>query len=427
MRQPQPTTSVVIVGAGYAGLLCATRLARKTRDLPVSVTLVNETDTFTERLRLHEYAANHPIPWRSIPATLAGTGITFVQARVMAISPQRKAISLAPAEGAERRLTYDTMIYALGSATERASVTGAAEHAYTLAPRGPLSAEAMRAALPQLPAGARIVVCGAGATGIETTAELASSYLKLRVALVTEGVFGAFIGERVARYMRRSLERQSVVIVEQARISEVRADSVALADGRSLPHDLCVWAGGFTAPSLAREAGLAVNARDQIIIDPYMRSITDPAIFAIGDAAHAREEPGAPLRMSAFTALILGAHGADCVSDILHGRAPKPLSFAYIGQGIALGHGDGIGFSKTADDIARAPYFTGRIAASIRAFGLNYLATSAERDKHPLGAYLWTGKGRYARARRQAAPQSAPQAEPHVDDTPRVAVGARRR
>lgn len=422
MTQQQPTTSAVIVGAGYAGLLCATRLARKTHDLPISITLVNETDTFTERLRLHEYATNHPIPWRSIPATLAGTGITFIQARVTAISPQRKEISLT-GDGGERRLAYDTLIYALGSVTERASVPGVADYAYTLAPRGPLSAESMRAALPQLPLGARVVVCGAGATGIETAAELASSYPELRVALVTEGAFGAFIGETVARYMRRSLERQGVAIVEQARISEVRAESVELADGRSLPHGLCVWAGGFTALPLAREAGLAVNERDQIIVDPSMRSITDPAIFAVGDAAQSREEPGAPLRMSAFTALILGAHGADCVSDILHGKPPKPLSFAYVGQGIALGHGDGIGFSKTADDIARAPYFTGRIAASIRAFGLNYLATSAEREKHPLGAYLWTGKGRYVKARRQEAPH----AEPHTDDAPRVAVGAHRR
>lgn len=414
MTQPTSaatTSSVVIVGAGYAGLLCATRLARKTRGLPINITLVNETDTFTERLRLHEYAANHTIPWRSIPATLAGTGVDFVQSRVAAIDPQRKEIILA-GEGGERRLAYDKLIVALGSATERASVPGVAVHAYTLAPRGPLSAEAMRAALPALPADARVVVCGAGPTGIETAAELKSSYPQLAVSLVTEGAFGAFIGERVARYMRHSLERQRVAIIEQARIAEVGADSVALADGRRLPCDLCVWAGGFIALPLAREAGLTVNERDQIIIDPYMRSISDPDIFAIGDAAYTREEPGAPLRMSAVTALILGAHGADCVSALLRGKTPQPLSFGYNGQGIALGHGDGIGFSKTADDIARAPYFTGRLAADIRAFGLNYLATSAARDKHRLGAFIWTGKGRYAKAQRHAGQSRVAEAAP---------------
>jgi hypothetical protein len=117
-------------------------------------------------------------------------------------------------------------------------------------------------------------------------------------------------------------------------------------------------------------------------------------------------------------ALILGAHGADVVSAVLRGKSPKPLSFAYVGQGIALGRGNGVGFSKTADDIARSPYFTGRVAAGIRSFGLNFLATSAAREKRLLGGYLWTGKGRYAKAQRRAAA--------HEGQTARVAVGTHR-
>jgi NADH dehydrogenase FAD-containing subunit len=401
MRQPH--RSVVILGAGYAGLLCATRLARKARGLSVSITLVNDAETFTERLRLHEYATNRAILWRSIPDVLKGTDIAFVQGSVVAIAPEAKAVTIACA-GEERRLAYDHLVYALGSITDRESVSGVAAHAYTLTPRGPLSAAAMRAALPALQtAGGRVVVCGGGATGIETAAELASSSPRLKVSLVTRGEFGAFLGNEVARRMRHVLDQLGVAIIERTAITEVRADAIVTADGQLLAHELCVWTGGFKALPLAREAGIAVNDRDQILIDPFMQSISSPDIFAIGDAAHSREEPGAPLRMSAYTALILGAHGADCVNAILRGRSPKPLSFAYVEQGIALGRGNAIGFGKSADDIPQPPYITGRLASGMRAFGLKFLAMSAAREKRWLGGYVWAGMGRYARAQRRAA------------------------
>src|SRR5262249_14446189 len=175
-----------------AGLLCATLLARKVRRLPVSITLVNDAETFTERLRLHEYAANKTILWRSIPDVLNGTGVAFVQGSVVAIAPEAKVVTIT-CDGEERRLTYDLLVYALGSVTDCASVPGVAAHAYSLCPRGPLSAAALREALPALQsAGGRVVVCGAGSTGIETAAELASSSPHLRVSLVTQGEFGTF-------------------------------------------------------------------------------------------------------------------------------------------------------------------------------------------------------------------------------------------
>jgi NADH:quinone reductase (non-electrogenic) len=83
----------------------------------------------------------------------------------------------------------------------------------------------------------------------------------------------------------------------------VRAHSVVIDQASEIPCDLCVWTGGFVAPLLAREAGLTVNERNQIVVDPFLRSISHPEIYAIGDAAHPREDPGVPMvRMSAVTA-----------------------------------------------------------------------------------------------------------------------------
>jgi NADH dehydrogenase len=397
----QSPTSVVVLGAGYAGLLFTMRLARKTRGKPVRITLVSDADTFTERLRLHQFATSQQVQWRSIPAILRGTSIEFIQGHVGSLSLDEKAVVLVD-EGQERRLPYDYLVYALGSVIDRQSVSGVEEHAYTLSPRGPRSAEALREVLPALHAAAgQVVICGGGPTGIETAAEFATAYPRLKVTLVTQAAFGEFLGSGVAKRMRRTLKRQGVTITDQTLISEVEAKSVHTTDGRTIPFDCCIWAGGFSVAPLARRAGLQVNARNQIIIDPFMRSLSHPEVYAVGDAASPAEQPGAPVRMSAVTATIMAAHGADCVSAHLRGTSPKPFSFAYLGQGIALGRNNAFGFNNYPDDRPNPPYFTGWLGYQIREWFVNYLATAPQREKHWLGSFFWIGKRRYAAAKRR--------------------------
>src|SRR5579863_9430378 len=47
---------VVVVGAGYSGLMAALHLAGRTRRQRVSITLFNASDQFIERIRLHQLA-----------------------------------------------------------------------------------------------------------------------------------------------------------------------------------------------------------------------------------------------------------------------------------------------------------------------------------------------------------------------------------
>ncbi|MGV9435766.1 FAD-dependent oxidoreductase, partial [Nocardia sp. NPDC003648] len=51
------THRIVVLGAGYTGMLAAVCLARRTRRLDVAITLVNPSARFTERLRMHQIAA----------------------------------------------------------------------------------------------------------------------------------------------------------------------------------------------------------------------------------------------------------------------------------------------------------------------------------------------------------------------------------
>ena len=398
---------VVVIGAGYAGLLATTRLARKARNQNVAITLVNAADVFVERPRLHQFAANQPVRQRPIADVLRGTGVTFVRGSVNRLDPERRELGVETDTGPQR-LHYDYLIYALGSLTDRDRAPGVRDHAYTLAPSGPLSAAALRDVLPAVnQAGGQLVVCGGGATGIEAAAEFAESYRNLQVKLVTRGDFEEFPSQPIAAYMRRRLTQLCVTIQDGTTVTAVHANELE-TDAGPIPFDVCLWAGGFTVPMLARESGLAVNERGQILIDRYMRSISHPTIMAIGDAAYPPEEHGVKVRMSAFAAMLMGAHGADSLSAVLQGWTPSPFRFAYLGQGIALGRHDAIGFGLEPDDKPRAPFFTGRAGYEGREFFVRFLANAPRLERIWLGALLWEIRYRYARARQQFRQQHVP-------------------
>src|SRR6266702_7357295 len=206
VQETQPSTRILVIGAGYAGLLFTMRLAGKVARQNVHLTLVNESDTFTERPRLHQFATNQEVQWRSLPQMLRRKNIQFIQGRVTSIDPAHHEIVV---EGREppQHVEYNYLVYALGSVTDRQTVPGVAQYAYTLAASGPLSAAALRETLPSIEARAgQIVVSGGGATGIETAAEVASAYPHIKVRLVTREPLALFLGKSVASSIRRSLQ-----------------------------------------------------------------------------------------------------------------------------------------------------------------------------------------------------------------------------
>lgn len=88
---------VVVLGAGYAGLMAAIRLAGKTKKRPVKVTLVNAGDHFVERPRLHETATGNAPRQKRLAGLIAGTGIEFRQGYVTAFDPDRQEVTVETA------------------------------------------------------------------------------------------------------------------------------------------------------------------------------------------------------------------------------------------------------------------------------------------------------------------------------------------
>ena len=173
----------------------------------------------------------------------------------MPIDRAQQSISVATENGVET-VAYNTLVYALGSTIKVDSVPGLPTDARALT--GPDASGRLRSDLTRLPA-RNVLVCGGGLTGIEAAAEIAEAFPELRVRLVTGGHPGDWLSPAAQRYLARSFERLGVEVSDNTRIAEVAERRLRLVDGRDVEFDLCVWAGGFTVPPLAADAGLAVD------------------------------------------------------------------------------------------------------------------------------------------------------------------------
>ncbi|MFF0203944.1 NAD(P)/FAD-dependent oxidoreductase [Streptomyces sp. NPDC005017] len=347
---------IVVLGAGYTGMLATARLAHRTRGRKVRITLVNPSERFTERLRMHQIAAGRTLADHRIPEVLAGTGVEFRRAAAASIDPEERQVTLD--DGAVLR--YDTLVYALGSATDTTRVPGVAEHAWTL--NDPRAAHRFAGRLTELAAaGGTVTVAGGGLTGIEAATEIAESHPGVTVTLISSTEPGAMMGERARAHLTRALDRLGVVRRTGERVTKVLPDAVRLSGGEHLRSGLTLWTAGVRVSPLAAEAGIATDERGLIVTDATLRSVSHPEIYAIGDAAAVRQAWG-QIHGTCQSGLPTAAYVADAITRRLRGRTVKPFRFGYFHQPVSLGRGDAVIQFTHADDTPRRWYLKGRAA-----------------------------------------------------------------
>ncbi|MEU9609856.1 FAD-dependent oxidoreductase [Streptomyces sp. NPDC048057] len=329
---------VIVVGAGYAGLLTALRLAPHAR-----VTLVDPSDRFTERIRQHELAAARPDASHPLTELLRGTGVRHVARRATAIDPAARTVTT---DGGGI-LPYDRLVYALGSRTGTES-DGRVHTAE--------SAQALRRRLRG--GSGSLAVVGGGLTGIEMAAELAETYPDWKVRLLTAGGVATGHCDRGRAHVHEVLTARGVRIEE----------GVAVPDPDAVDADAVVWAGSMVPNNdLAAAAGLELApASGRVAVDAVLRSVSHPDVLAVGDAAAAHSVQAGELRMGCAAALPTGSQAASAIIAEQRGQEPKPLKFRYVIQCVSLGRRDALVQFVRPDDSPRDRVLTGRTAAVVK-------------------------------------------------------------
>lgn len=373
---------VVILGGGYAGLMCALRLAQRTRG-QVAITLVSASPWFVDRIRLHERAAGAQPVKRELAEMVAGKGITLKIGRVTRIDPRGEVLL------GDERLSFEQLVVALGSQVDLDTVPGVREHAFTL---DAASVETLAERLPAIAARkGRLVVIGGGLTGLEGATELAEAHPGLQVTLLSSGELGSELSEAGRAYLRRSLGRLGVT-VEQARVRRLQAGSIELED-RGLPFDACLWAGGFIIPEVVRQSGLRVNARGQALVDPFLRALGHENIRVIGDAASI-EEPPSFMPMGCKTAMPMGTYVAESLARLSRGQDSRPFDYLNAGYCISLGRRDGIVQVYRKDGSPMRWVFRGRLGAWLKELICRIVVGTLAAERLGLSVYAWPKTGR---------------------------------
>lgn len=328
---------VLVLGAGYGGLMAALRAANG-----AAVTLVDPSSEFTERVRGHELAAGRTRITHELSPMLRRKGVRHVAARATDIDVERRTVRTD--DGAVHG--YDRLVYALGSRTRDPG--GHDGRVFT-----PETAAYLHKRLADGPG--RLAVVGGGATGIETAAELAER-TGWRVGLTTAGEVGPSLSGAGRAHVRDVLGRLHVDLREGAVVTPADIDA-----------DVVVWTASMSPNTeLAARAGLALGADGRIAVDEYLRSVSHPDVYAAGDAAAAWSAQAGALRMACATALPVGTRaGRNVAADLSGGRA-RPLEFGYQVQCLSLGRRDGLVQRVRRDDSPTDLVVRGRLAAAVK-------------------------------------------------------------
>ena len=378
---------IVVVGGGAGGLELAIRLARLTRPGGrAKVTLVDRRPTHIWKPRLHEIAAGLLVPAEEEAGYAAQArrhGFSFVLGEAEALDPEGRTIGLkatpypdddrvAQRTGADllpaRTLTYNVAVLALGSTVNDFGTPGVREHCYTL--DSPKDAERLHRALlaraARVKAGVqqslRVVIVGAGTTGVELAAELrnAAGRLSQYKSLLRPDQLVLTLVEAadrplpsspkdVSTYAARMLADHAVETRLGRKVVAVDAGDVKLDDGETVAADLIVWASGVKAQRLERPvAGLQPGPNGRVKVDDRLRALREDGgvidgLYGMGDFAAAPTPGGGVVGATAQAAHQQAMLLARSIARQLRGRAALPFRYRYRGTLVSLGEGSAVG------------------------------------------------------------------------------------
>jgi NADH:ubiquinone reductase (H+-translocating) len=366
---------IVVVGGGAGGLELATRLGDKLgKRGRAQITLIDRARAHLWKPRLHEIAAGSMDLGEHELDYLAQSHWHHFRYRIgemIGLDRERQEVHVAPFiddEGIqvtpERRFRYDTLVISVGSQSNDFGTPGVAEFALRL--ETPEQATRFNRRLvnacirahaqsePLRPEQLQVAIIGAGATGVELSAELHRTTrqviaygldridpdkdLRLNLIEAGERVLPA-LPERLSEATAKLLDKLGVRVHTSARVAEVIANGVRLADGRIIPAELVVWAAGIKAPDFLKDiAGLETNRINQLVVTPTLQTTRDQKIFALGDCAACPwpEKKGfVPPRAQA--AHQQATHIAKQINRLLAGKLLRPYHYTDFGSLVSLG------------------------------------------------------------------------------------------
>jgi len=301
---------IVIVGAGYAGILTAKKLAKKfKRNDDVTITIIDKNPYHVMLTELHE-VGGHRVEEDAIRVSLkkifAGRKANVVLDTITSFNFEEKEV-----QGKLKSYPYDYLVISAGSKPTFFGVKGAEEYANTLwfyddaiAIRHKMEDLFIEASRTPNEIDRRkmlsFYVVGAGFTGVEMAGELAEyipfacSTFEIDPDEVSISIIDILdrtipnLPAELSNKVEKRLRKMGVNIILETNVIAIGPDYIETKCHDMVcrnPSGIVIWGAGIESADITGEAAkaLASARRGRLETDPYLRSLDDESIYVIGD------------------------------------------------------------------------------------------------------------------------------------------------
>ncbi len=410
-------TQIVVVGGGAGGLNLVRHLGAKLGREKFDIILIERNRTHIWKPLLHEVATG------SLDANLDEVGYRnhgfqwnyrYYYGALENIDRIKREVIIAPIhddDGSEliarHHIRYDYLVLAFGAVSNDFGISGVKENCMFLDNRD--QADRFRQKLlnnclrvsralnadPNTKVDVKVVIVGAGATGVELAAELFNAAAglrhyglevfdetRLKVTLVEAGprILPA-LPEKLALAAHRELELLGVDVRTSTQIEKVEGRGLYTRNGDIIEADLKLWAAGVKGPDIVAELkDFEVTPSRQIMVRPTLQTTIDDRIFAIGDCAYYKPEGSArPIPPRAQSAAQMAVTAYRNILALIANKPLKPFVYHDYGSLVSLSRFSTVG-SLMGNLVG------GRMAIEGRLARLVYLSLYR---KHLLGIHGW--------------------------------------
>lgn len=362
-------TRIIVVGGGAGGLELATKLGRTLgRKNRAQITLVDRKASHLWKPLLHEVATgslDEGVDALSYRAHAKNHSFDFQMGSLQDIDRERRVIILSELKDdhgellmPSRELEYDILVMAIGSTSNDFNTPGVRDNCIFLdSPeqahrfRSEMNNEFLKLHAKNGNGTVDIAIVGAGATGVELSAELHNAVKELRtygfgdldssklnVNLVEAGerILPA-LPPRISSAAHQELVKLGVNVRTATMVTQADKDGLTTKDGEKIPAQIMVWAAGIKAPDFIKDiAGLETNRINQLVVKNTLQTTRDDDIFVIGDLAQCTQPDGSFVPPRAQAAHQMASQAFTNIVAKLNGRELKEYEYKDHGSLVSL-------------------------------------------------------------------------------------------
>lgn len=364
--------TIVVLGAGYAGLKTVVALQKKLRK-EVRIILIDRNPYHYETMRLYEVASGSA-PYTRMSYELADVldknMNELVVDQVEKIDLKNKTVELTK----HKPISYDYCVVGLGFVLSSMGIAGAQENALPMsnvkqaqAIRDHIESEMRAYAKDHDPKHLSIVICGAGFQAIELAGALAQARPrfaqiagtdpeKITIKMIdgSPRLLPMFQG-KLLDYALNLIKAHKIEIIKPAYVQKVTDHSILYKmkdsdDVQEISAGNRIWMMGFSGSPVIEKSGFN-NRRGRVMVSDHLTAPESDDIYVLGDVSSVMV-PGKkwPWPNTAQMALSMANYAAKDIRSRINHQA-RPTKYVYHDLGVvvaiseskaagkALGHG----------------------------------------------------------------------------------------